>query len=183
MLMSMIGIQAFGQDFEATNADGVTIYYNYINNSTELAVTHRGSYDVFYSAYSGIVVIPETVTYNEKTFSVTSIEDRAFWHCTSVTKIISRATTPPACGSQALDDIIKWNCRLEVPQGTLSAYQAAEQWKEFFFIQEGDASTGISNTVVQPTSGTPTYHTLDGREVKNPGKGIYIVNGKKVLIK
>ena len=107
----------------------------------------------------------------------------AFNGCTSVTKIISRATTPPACGSQALDDINKWNCTLEVPQGTLSAYQAAEQWKEFFFIQEGEASTGISNTVVQPTSGTPTYHTLDGREVKNPGKGIYIVNGKKVMIK
>ena len=70
-----------------------------------------------------------------------------------------------------------------MPQGTLSAYQAAEQWKEFFFIEEGEASTGISNTVVQPTSGTPTYHTLDGREVKNPGKGIYIVNGKKVVIK
>jgi len=153
------------------------------NNSTELAVTHRGSYDVFYSAYSGIVVIPETVTYNDKTYSVTSIGRYAFNGCTSVTKIISRATTPPACGSQALDDINKWNCTLEVPQGTLSAYQAAEQWKEFFFIQEGEASTGISNTVVQPTPSAPTYHTLDGREVKNPGKGIYIVNGKKVVIK
>ncbi len=115
--------------------------------------------------------------------SVTSIGDWAFSHCTAVTKIISRATTPPACGTQALDDIDKWNCTLEVPQGTLSAYQAAEQWKEFFFIQEGEAPTGIGNTVVQPTSGTPTYHTLDGREVKNPGKVIYIVNGKKVMIK
>ncbi len=75
------------------------------------------------------------------------------------------------------------SCTLEVPHGTLSAYQAAEQWKEFFFIQEGEASTGISNIVVQPTTDTSTYHTLDGREVKNPGKGIYIVNGKKVLIK
>jgi len=129
------------------------------------------------------VVIPETVTYNDKTYSVTSIGRYAFNGCTSVTKIISRATTPPACGTQALYDIDKQNCTLEVPQGTLSAYQAAEQWKEFFFIQEGEASTGISNTVVQPTSGTPTYHTLDGREVKNPGKGIYIVNGKKVMIK
>ena len=108
---------------------------------------------------------------------------KAFRYCTSVTKIISRATTPPACGSQALDDINKWNCTLEVPQGTLSAYQAAEQWKEFFFIQKGEASTGIGNTIAQPTSGKPTYHTLDGREVKNPDKVIYIVNGKMVMIK
>ena len=114
---------------------------------------------------------------------MTSIGDYAFSRCKAVTKIISRATTPPACGSQALDDINKWNCTLEVTQGTLSAYQAAEQWKEFFFIQEGEASTGISNIVVQPTTDTSTYHTLDGREVKNPGKGIYIVNGKKVVIK
>ena len=153
------------------------------NNSTELAVTHRGSYDVFYSAYSGIVVIPETVTYNDKTYSVTSIGRYAFNGCTSVTKIISRATTPPACNPWAFNGINKQNCTLEVPQGTLSAYQAAEQWKEFFFIQEGEAPTGIGNTVVQPTTGAPTYHTLDGREVKNPGKGIYIVNGKKVMIK
>ncbi len=32
MLMSMIGIQAFAHDIEVANADGVTIYYNYINN-------------------------------------------------------------------------------------------------------------------------------------------------------
>jgi len=114
---------------------------------------------------------------------VTYIGDWAFSYCTAVTKIISRATTPPVCGPRALYGIDKQNCTLEVPQGTLSAYQAAEQWKEFFFIQEGEASTGIGNTVVQPTQGAPTYHTLDGREVKNPGKGIYIVNGKKVMIK
>ena len=42
MLMSMIGIQAFAHDIEVANADGVTIYYNYKNNSTELAVTYRG---------------------------------------------------------------------------------------------------------------------------------------------
>jgi hypothetical protein len=114
---------------------------------------------------------------------VTSIGYEAFYGCTAVTKIISRATTPPACGSQALDGIDKQNCTLEVPQGTLSAYQAAEQWKEFFFIQEGEAPTGIGNTVVQPTPSAPIYHTLDGREVKNPGKGIYIVNEKMVMIK
>ncbi len=130
-------------------------------------------------AFNGCTGLTEVTIPN----SVTSIGSGAFGGCTAVTKIISRATTPPVCGPGALNSINKQNCTLEVPQGTLSAYQAAEQWKEFFFIQESEASTGIGNTVVQPTTGTPTYHTLDGREVKNPGKGIYIVNSKKVMIK
>ncbi len=67
-----------------------------------------------------------------------SIEQEAFSDCNAVTTIVSKATTPPVCGSQALDDISKWDCVLYVPEGTISTYQAANQWKEFFFIEEGD---------------------------------------------
>lgn len=66
-----------------------------------------------------------------------TIGKEAFSDCTAVTKVISRADTPPTCGSQALDDINKWNCTLSVPEGHTAAYQAADQWKEFFFIEEG----------------------------------------------
>ena len=38
MLMSMMGINAFAHDIEVENADGVTIYYNYINDGNELEV-------------------------------------------------------------------------------------------------------------------------------------------------
>lgn len=78
-----------------------------------------------------------------------TIGQEAFSDCINVTKIISRATTPPTCGSQALDDINKWNCELIVPPSSIEAYQAANQWKEFFFIngatfdeepQSGDAN-------------------------------------------
>ena len=68
--------------------------------------------------------------------SVTQIGQEAFSDCTSITKIIAKATTPPTCGSQALDDINKWNCVLKVPEGSMEAYQKAGQWKEFFFIEE-----------------------------------------------
>ena len=67
-----------------------------------------------------------------------SIGQEAFSDCTAITSIVSKVTTPPVCGSQALDDINKWDCNLYVPEGTLSAYQAADQWKEFFFVEEGD---------------------------------------------
>ena len=70
--------------------------------------------------------------------SVETIGQEAFSDCVAVTKIISRAPTPPICGSQALDDLSKWECHLEVPKGMAAAYQEADQWKEFFFVIEGD---------------------------------------------
>ena len=67
-----------------------------------------------------------------------SIGQEAFSDCVAITSIVSKVTTPPVCGNQALDDINKWDCVLYVPEGTISTYQAADQWKEFFFIEEGD---------------------------------------------
>lgn len=68
--------------------------------------------------------------------SVKSIGKEAFSDCTNMSRLISKAETPPSCGTQALDDINKWNCTLSVPKGFSSVYQQADQWKEFFFIEE-----------------------------------------------
>ena len=90
MLMSMVGLNASAKDhdIEVQNADGKTIYYNFINNNTELAVTYKGILPYFYpNEYTGNVVIPESVTYNEKTYSVTSIEWGAFKDCSGLTSI------------------------------------------------------------------------------------------------
>ena len=78
-----------------------------------------------------------------------TIGKEAFSDCVNVTKIISRASTPPACGSQALDDISKWTCELTVPQSSIETYQSADQWKEFFFINgatyDDDKKAGDAN--------------------------------------
>ena len=42
--MILLPLVASAHDIEVKNADGVTIYYNYTNNGTELAVTFRGSF-------------------------------------------------------------------------------------------------------------------------------------------
>ena len=47
---------------------------------------------------------------------------------------------------------------------------------------EVTVADGIVN-VNRETITKNQYYTLDGRLVKNPGKGVYIVNGKKVVIK
>jgi hypothetical protein len=41
--MVLLPLVTSAHDIEVQNSDGVTIYYNYTNNGTELEVTHRGS--------------------------------------------------------------------------------------------------------------------------------------------
>ena len=75
---------AMAHDFEV---DG--IYYNIINESDKtVEVTYKGdSYDSYSNEYTGTVSIPESVTYNGTTYSVTSIECRAFHRCSGLTSI------------------------------------------------------------------------------------------------
>lgn len=47
-----------------------------------------------------------------------------------------------------------------------------------------DETTGISETMkMEDVFGENTYYNLRGQRVENPTKGLYIVNGKKVIIK
>jgi len=87
-LMSMLGVNVSAHHIEVANTDGIIIYYRYINNNTELEVSYRGSsYDSYSNEYSGNVVIPESVTYNGNTYSVTRIGDLAFVYCRGLTSV------------------------------------------------------------------------------------------------
>ena len=87
-VMMVLPFMASAHDIEVKNADDVTIYYNYINNGTELEVTFRGSsYDSYSGEYQGNVVIPEEVTYMNRTLKVTSIGDDAFMFCEGLTSV------------------------------------------------------------------------------------------------
>ena len=117
-----------------------------------------------------------------------SIGQEAFSDCINIAQISSEAVVPPTCGINALDDINKWNCKLFVPKANINAYKQAPQWKEFFFI---DSTTGITNTVYN-NSGLADVYTIDGTkrlskastdEINALPKGMYIVNGKKIIIK
>ena len=86
--MILLPLVASAHDIEVKNADGVTFYYNYINNGTELEVTFWGSsYTDFSNRYQGNVVIPEEVTYMNRTRKVTSIGDFAFLYCSGLTSV------------------------------------------------------------------------------------------------
>ena len=88
LLLSMTGIKVLAHNIEVTNSDGVAIYYNYVNNRTELEVTFQG--DGFLridGTYRGTVNIPESVIYEGETYPVTSIGERAFDRCFRLTSV------------------------------------------------------------------------------------------------
>ncbi|MBR2607272.1 MAG: leucine-rich repeat protein [Bacteroidaceae bacterium] len=78
VLLCSVTVSAY--DFEV---DG--IYYN-ITSETDLTVevtSRGGSYTYYYRK----IIMPETVTHNEKTYSVTSIGNYAFSSCSSLTSV------------------------------------------------------------------------------------------------
>ena len=87
-LLSMVGAKALAHDIEVANAEGVTIYYTWANNKTELSVSYPIKNPTEYSnKYSGNVVIPESVAYNGATYPVTSIGGGAFYECSGLTSV------------------------------------------------------------------------------------------------
>lgn len=82
--LSMLGLNASAYDMAVKNANGVIIFYNYYNEGKELEVTNEG---ISQKPYTGNVVIPEEVTYENQTLKVTSIGDKAFYNSSGLTSI------------------------------------------------------------------------------------------------
>ncbi len=211
-------------------------YYVESNTSTTCSVTYPGS-----NKYSGDVVIPEKVTYNGRTLTVTAIGShafqfcdsltsitipntvtsigywafmgctsltevvipnsvktigpRAFWNCTGLTtitlgnsvseimmwpfvgcinlkSIYSLNPTPPESGYLWQLESQYLNVTVYVPQGSLAAYQSAEEWEKCWNIVEIETA-GISGI------GTSDLHPC----VKTEGEAIVIEGPQGMAIK
>ena len=166
-------------------------------------ITAIGSSAFAYCSELTSVTIPNSVTkIGESAFAgcrslkiltfgsgLQSIGREAFSNCTNITQISSEAVVPPTCGINALNGINKSKCKLIVPKNSLDAYKQADQWKDFSLIE--GSTTGITNTVYN-NSGLADVYTIDGTkrlskastdEINALPKGVYIVNGKKIIIK
>ena len=59
----------------------------FVVNGIKYSTTSSSTVGVISNSYSGDVVIPELVNYNEKTYSVTSIKEYAFYDCRSLASV------------------------------------------------------------------------------------------------
>ncbi len=75
----MLAILPMVASADPVQIDG--IYYNLVNKAKQAEVTENPN------KYSGEVVIPASVTYNDVEYSVTSIGEYAFSYCSNLTSI------------------------------------------------------------------------------------------------
>lgn len=160
------------------------------------------------STYTVIGIAPNTFQNNTALedivipSSIESIGSYAFAGCSNLRSITIYRETPidlssPSSvrgiitrtdNSSVFDGVDKETCILYVPEGSVNLYKAAEVWMEFKNILPISAS-GIRT--LMSTEGHPfNVFDLNGRKAKSKTtsvesltKGIYIVNGKKIIIR
>ena len=167
------------------------------------SVTTIGDYAFSYCrALTSVIISNSVTTIGERTFancysltsvtipsSVTRIEDGAFSDCGNVKQITSEAVTPPYCSRYAFDGVNRNECKLFVPKNSIDAYKRAYVWWHSFLIE--GTTTGIKNNIYNKIDNVDVY-TIDGikrlskasvNEINALPKGVYIINGKKIIIK
>ena len=112
------------------------------------------------------------------------IAAEAFSTCEALEKITIHATQPPRIegnGNALFSDATYDNATLYVPQGSISKYQVMTGWSGFYNII--GMESGIENMELTHQN-SPLIYDLNGRRVATPTKGgIYIINGRKVVVK
>jgi hypothetical protein len=114
--------------------------------------------------------------------SVDEIYYYAFDGCTGLTSLTCLNPVPPTC---LFGLNVDFSIPLYVPEGSLIKYKAADHWRNFVMIYEVDykPDTSILGTAADSIQQVSPYYTLGGVRLSQPRKGIYIKNGKKVVIK
>ncbi len=131
---SIVGNKSYSRDYNLNNIFGSQVEEYIIGNS----VTTIGNAAFYECRGLTSVTIPN---------SVTTIGMSAFKDCSALTSVTCEATIPPTCGLYCFDGVDK-SIPVDVPALSVSIYQFAEGWKEFYNIQAmaGDALDNIRLT-------------------------------------
>ena len=113
--------------------------------------------------------------------SVTSIGSAAFGGCSSLTAVYCYAEEVPTTYTDAFNASYPKYATLHVPASALEAYKTTAPWNSFgTIVALTEEEMSVEQTIIEEQY---EIYDLNGRCVETPGKGIYIVNGIKVVIK
>ncbi len=112
--------------------------------------------------------------------SVTGIGSWAFYNCGSLADIYCYASTPAGTISGTFSQNTYSGCTLHVPYGTMNAYRAAENWKDFTNIVEFDPTGVEAVSTDGKSTAEQRIYNLGGVRMAAPQRGLNIINGKKV---
>ena len=117
--------------------------------------------------------------------NLNNVGSQAFANCPELLDVYCYAEKVPSTESDAFDGsyIEGVYDTLHVPASALKAYKTTSPWSNFGNIEKlTDEETGIENPEIRNHKSEITFD-LRGRRVEKAEKGIYIVNGKKTVIK
>jgi hypothetical protein len=87
---------------------------------------------------------------------------------------------PPKLGKDVFLNSIIYNMPVYVPSKSYDIYKTTEVWKDF------DLGRLVDDGIEDITTGKQSssdFYDIQGRKVKNPVKGLYIKDSKKVVVK
>ena len=115
--------------------------------------------------------------------NLNNVGSRAFANCPELHDVYCYAEKVPSADSGAFADFYPEYATLHVPASALDAYKSTEPWSSFgTIVSLTDEEMSIENPEIRNHKSEITFD-LRGRRVEKAEKGIYIVNGKKTVIK
>ena len=140
-LALLVAASAWAYDFKSGD-----LYYNIIDEAARtVEVTYEDYWDSNnYSSLPGVVSIPETVSYNSTTYSVTSIGNEAFFKCSALTQVtipnsVTSIGNEAFYGCSALTQVTIPNSVESIGDNAFASCDALTQ------VSIGDGVTSIGN--------------------------------------
>ena len=105
------------------------------------------------------------------------------------TSVEANATVPTEgtyyalVAGEATFGVLKGGIILSSNKAYIKAPETASEAKTILSIKFGDDTTGISTAKVKTAEADNAYYTLQGVKTMKPAKGLYIHNGKKIIVK
>lgn len=148
-------------------------YKGTMPNNTQITIKD-GTLGIAGSAFENCTTLTSITLPN----SLTTIGYWAFENCSGLKEIYCYAEETPEVPYSAFYDVDVCKIMLVVPDNSYEAYKAHEVWGQF----QIETPTGI-NLIPTLSKDEEIWYDLSGRRINKPINGIYIKNGKKVLVR